>query len=69
MLVPHCIENIFWSGLILVNSNDITTIKIDRKKKFVKRPKKLNKQKVYLKKIWAVKWIRETNSDYEMEKR
>ena len=38
------IENIFRSGLTLVSSNDIITIKID-KKMFVKNQKKINKQK------------------------
>ena len=32
MLVPHFLENIFWSRLTLVSSNDIITIKIDVKK-------------------------------------
>ena len=40
------IENIFRSGLNLVSSNDIITIKIDEKKlKIVKNHKKINKQK------------------------
>ena len=30
-LVPHFIENIFRSGLTLVSSNDIISIKIDNK--------------------------------------
>ena len=54
------IENIFQSGLTLVSSNDIITIKIDKKKykkMFVKNHKKINKQKRLFKiKIWAVKW-------------
>jgi len=54
------IENIFRSGLTLVSSNDIITIKIDKKKikkMFVKNHKKINKQKRLFKiKIWAVKW-------------
>ena len=53
------IENIFRSGLTLVSSNDIVTIKIDKKnlKKFVKNHKNINKQKRSFKiKIWAVKW-------------
>ena len=52
------IENIFRSGLTLVSSNDIITIKIDKKKiKNVKNHKKINKQKRLFKiKIWAVKW-------------
>ena len=38
------IENIFRSGLTLVSSNDIITIKIDKKKiKNVKNHKKINK--------------------------
>ena len=46
------IENIFWSGLTLVSSNDIITIKINKK-----NHKKINKQKRLFKiKIWAVKW-------------
>jgi len=50
------IENIFRSGLILVSSNDIITIKIDKKKN-VKNHKKINKQKRLIKiKVWAVKW-------------
>ena len=41
------IENIFRSGLTLVSSNDIITIKIDKKKiKNVKNHKKINKQKI-----------------------
>ena len=49
------IENIFRSRLTLVSSNDIITIKID--KKFVKNHKKINKQKRLFKiKIWTVKW-------------
>jgi len=42
------IENIFRSRLTLVSSNDIITIKID--KKFVKNRKKINKQKRFFKK-------------------
>ena len=42
------IENIFRSRLTLVSSNDIITIKID--KKFVKNRKKINKQKRLFKK-------------------
>ena len=44
------IENIFRPGLTLVSSNDIITIKIDKKKfKFVQNHKKINKQKRLLK--------------------
>ena len=54
------IKNIFRSGLTLVSSNDIITIKINKKKykkMFVKNQKKINKQKRIFKiKIWAVKW-------------
>jgi len=42
------IENIFRSGLTLVSSNDIITIKVDKKnykKMFAKNHKKINKQK------------------------
>ena len=53
MLVSHFIENIFWSRLNLVSSNDIITIKID-----VKNHKNIHKQKrLSLKHLkWAVKW-------------
>ena len=60
------IENIFRSGLTLFSSNDIITIKIDKKIKNVKNHKNINKQK----RLFKMKMdIRETNSDYEMEKR
>ena len=61
------IENIFRSRLTLVSSNDIITIKID--KKFVKNRKKINKQKRFFKKNVQSDGKRETNSDHEMEKR
>jgi len=44
------IENIFRSGLTLVSSNDIITIKIDKKNLIVKNHKKINKQKRLFKK-------------------
>ena len=50
------IENTFRPGLTLVSSNDIITIKID--KKIVKNHKKINKQKLFQKIIWAVKWTK-----------
>ena len=50
------IENIFWSGLTLVSSNVIITVKIDKKN--VKNHKKRNKQKRLFKKNWAVKWTK-----------
>ena len=59
------IENIYRSGLTLVSSNDIITIKID--KKILKIVKNHKEKKSFKLKIWAVKW--KTNSDYEMEKR
>ena len=43
------IENIFRSGLTLVSSNDIITIKIDKKIKKCKNHKNINKQKDYSK--------------------
>ena len=49
MLVPHFIENKFRSGLDLVGSNDIITMKIDKKN--VKNHKKINKQQRLFKKI------------------
>ena len=45
---PNLCENIFRSGLTLVSSNDIITIKID--KEIIKNRKKINKQKRLLKK-------------------
>ena len=56
------IENIFRSGLTLVSSNDIITIKIDKKN--------CAKQKrLFEKKLGCQMDKRETNSDHEMEKR
>ena len=51
MLVPHFIENIFRSGLTLVSSNDIITIKIDHKKgkKKQQKNKQTNKQNIFKK--------------------
>jgi len=63
------IENIFWSGLTLLSSNDVITIKIN-KKKIVKNQKKKTNQKDYLKKKLGCQMDkRETNSDFEMKKR
>ena len=73
MLVPQStfIENIFRSGLTLVSSNDIITIKIDKKKiKKCKNYKKINKKKIIQNKNLGCQMdIRKKNSDYEMEKR
>ena len=55
------IENIFRSGLTLVSSNDIIAIKIDKKNKQTKR---IIQNKNFVCKMY----IRESNSDYEMEK-
>ena len=49
------IENIFRSGLTLVSSNDIITIKNDNSR-IVKNHKKINKQKRIKNKNLAVKW-------------
>ena len=53
-------ENLFRSGLTLVSSNNIKTIKIGKKKKILnfKNHKKINKQKkdYFLKKLGTVKW-------------
>ena len=54
VLVPHSIENIFRSGLTLVRSNDVITIKIEGKKCYKQQQ---NKQKIILKN-WAVKWTK-----------
>ena len=53
-LVTHLIENIYRSGLTLVSSNNLITIKIE--KKLLKKPQE-NKMK------------RGTNSDHDMEKK
>ena len=66
------IENIFWSGLTHVSSSDIITIKIDKKNKKFCKTSQENKQtrKIIQNKNFGCQMnIRETNSDYEMEKR
>jgi len=65
------IENIFRSGLTLVRSNNIITIKIDKKnKKNVKITRRhTNKKIIQNKNLGCQMDIREKNSDYEMEKR
>ena len=69
MLVPHFIENIFRSGLTLVSSSDMITIKIDNKKT-LKTTRKLTNKKDYLKNLKGQSnGKRETNSDHEMGKR
>ena len=60
-------ENVFRSGLTLVSSNDIITIKMIKKN--VKNHKKLNKQKRLFKKMDCQMDKKKTNSDHEMEKR
>ena len=71
MLVPHLLNNIFQSGLTLVSSNDIITIKIDKKIKKCKKSQddKQTKKIIQNKNLGCQMDIREKNSDYEMEKR
>ena len=61
------IENTFRPGLTFVSSNDIITIKIDQKCK--KSKDKQTKEIIQNKNLDCQVDIRETNSDYEMEKR
>ena len=63
MLVPHLLNNIFRSGLTLVSSNDIITIKIDKKSQENKQTKKFIQNK-NLGCQHGHNW--ETNYDYEM---
>jgi len=66
MLVPHLLKIYF------VSSNDIITIKIDKKnKKNCKKSQedKHTKQIIQNKNLGCQMDIRETNSDYEMKKR
>ena len=53
MLIPHFSENIFHSGMTVVSSNDIITLKIDDKK--VYKPPENKETKFFFFK-WAVKW-------------
>ena len=56
MLVQHFIKNIFQSGLTLISSNDILTIKIHIKKMFQTHKKNnKRKQKSFFQKKLAVK--------------
>ena len=57
------IENIFRSGLTLVSSNDIITIKIDKKRK--KSQENKEKKRLFKINLGCQMDIRETNSDYE----
>ena len=54
------IENIFRSGLTLGSSNDIITIKIDKKMLKTTRKKRLYK------KNWAVKWTKGKRKQYQL---
>jgi len=56
--------------LTLVSSNDIITIKIDKKKNLKKSQENKHTKKIIKNKNLGCQMdIRETNSDYEMEKR
>ena len=55
-LDPHFIESIFRSGLTLVSSNDIITIKLI--KKMLKSQENKQTKKIIEKKVGAVKWTK-----------
>jgi len=70
MLVPHFKKIYFGtSGLTLVSSNDKITIKIGKKICSKSQENKETKKIIQNKNLGCQMNIRETNSDYEMEKR
>ncbi len=67
MLVPaHFIENIFRSGLTIVISNDIITVKIDNMECYL--PQEIKQTKKIFFKMGRQMYLKETKSDHEMEK-